>query len=197
MPIIAPKRLVDLRCKVSELTQDVAAQTANRRLLEGQLDALRAENERLQADVEGLTRQLESAKDELAENMEWREHGAALSGQVSDLKQKLVAKNIIQQQLSRAQVEAAAMSQAIQSFCRRCGNAVLGIFCDGCPLDAAKRPPAGSAKNAPTEGAGAAMLRVVEAARECLAAMEDYDAGRLMIPKQKLEDALAELDGDK
>jgi chromosome segregation ATPase len=55
---------------------------------------------RLQGNVEGLTRQLESAKDELGENMEWRKHGAALSRQVSDLKQKLVTKNIIQQQLS-------------------------------------------------------------------------------------------------
>jgi hypothetical protein len=58
------------------------------------------ERNRLARDVERLTRQLESAKYELAESKEWRQHGADLSKQVSELKQKLVTKNIIRQQLS-------------------------------------------------------------------------------------------------
>jgi hypothetical protein len=147
---------------------------------------LRAENAQLQNNVEGLTRQLESAKDELAENKEWREHGAALSRQVSDLKQKLVAKNIIQQQLYRTQAEAAATWQQINSYCLyECGKD--RDSCDDCGLSS----------KATSSSSGGAMLRVVEAARAAVEA-EPWAPVGLRLPDtiHALAAALAEMDGE-
>lgn len=97
--------------------------------------------------------------------------------------------------IEQLQAEAAAMSQAIQSFCAYCDRSELMLRCTGCVLDAAKD----------STTAGAAMLdrlhkqaKVIEASQELWKMFNKSTVtGEFWTACRVLFKQLAEMDGDK